>query len=280
MTPELANSRVERIVRDSGSSFFWGMRLLPKAQREAMFALYAYCRRLDDIADGPLREPEKLAALARWRDEIATLYAGGKPQTDIGGALQAALARFALPRGELEALIEGMEQDLREQLVAPPMAELQAYCRKVAGSVGLLSLSIFGTGRPSEQRLGPLLGEALQFTNILRDLREDAARGRLYLPLELLEQAGVAARDPQGALADPRLPQACDLLAGAAEARFAEARALIAEQGRQLKAAALMLAVYARLLRRLRRAGWPAARRVRLPAWEKAWLVLRQGVFA
>ncbi|WP_455373290.1 presqualene diphosphate synthase HpnD [Limibacillus halophilus] len=279
MRPETPNSRVERIVRDSGSSFFWGMRLLPKAEREAMFALYAYCRRLDDIADGPLPMEEKLAALQRWRLEVAALY-GGQPETDIGRELQGALARFALPRQELEALIDGMEQDLRERLVAPPMSLLQSYCRKVAGSVGLISLSIFGSGDPTEETLGPLLGEALQFTNILRDLREDALRGRLYLPEELLARAGVESREPLEALADPRLSAACELLAEAAAARFAESRRLIAVQGRQLKAAALMLAVYERLLRRLRRAGWPAAQRVRLPAWEKAWLVFRYGVLA
>jgi len=269
---------VERIVRASGSSFYWGMRLLPPEQRRALFAVYAFCRRADDIADAPGAPEDRLAELERWRLEVNKAY-GGEADSEIGRALGRAAGRFDLPREELEAVIDGMAWDVTKPPVAPEWPALSLYCRKVAGSVGVLTLSILGYREARDLKLAEVLGEALQFTNILRDLTEDARRGRLYLPAELLKEAGVVAKTPESALQDPALPAACARLAGEAEARFAEAQRLIEARGRRsLRAPSLMLAVYARLLGRMSLAGWPQETRMRLPAWEKIWLALRHGV--
>jgi squalene synthase HpnD len=274
----VATLEVERIVRASGSSFYWGMRLLPPEQRRALYAVYAFCRRADDIADAPGAPEDRLAALERWRLEVDRAY-GGAPESEIGQALGRAAERFQLPREELEAVIDGMAWDVAKPPVAPERAALALYCRKVAGSVGVLTLSILGCREPRDLRLAEVLGEALQFTNILRDLKEDARRGRLYLPAELLKEAGVRAASPEAVLQDKALPRACALLAAEAEARFQEAQRLIDARGRRrLRAPSLMLAVYARLLARMRGAGWPQEARMRLPAWEKTWLALRHGV--
>ena len=273
-----ADASVERLVRASGSSFYWGMRLLPLAERRALYAVYAFCRRADDIADAPGAPAERLAALDRWRGELGAAFEG-HPQSDIGAALAEAGRDFALPRAELEAVLDGMAWDVSDPPVAPDRPALARYCRQVAGSVGVMTLAVLGYRDQRSLRLAEVLGEALQFTNILRDLSEDARRGRLYLPADLLEGAGVTRRTPEAVLGDPALPEACRLLAGEARARFSEARGLIRDMGpRGLRTPRLMLAVYARLLDRMAAAGWPQTARMTLPGWEKTWLALRHGL--
>ena len=204
---QAAQAHVQSVVTASGSSFYWSMRLFPRAKRDAMYAIYAFCREVDDIADGDASPAAKLAELGGWRHEIAALFAG-RPSRPTTRALARPISRFELPRIEFDAMLDGMEMDAGERMRAPPLAELERYCRCVAGAVGLLSLRVFG---PHGRRLdlGALaLGEALQLTNILRDLTEDAARGRLYLPRELLEQHGIASHDPaRGSSAIRRCPR-------------------------------------------------------------------------
>ncbi len=270
---------VERIVRASGSSFYWGMRLLPTAERRALYAVYAFCRRADDIADAPGGREERLRALQAWGVEVEAAYAG-EAESTVGRALGEAARRFDLPREEFQAVIDGMAWDVEQPPVAPGRAALSRYCRQVAGSVGVLTLAILGCREARDLRLAEVLGEALQFTNILRDLTEDAERGRLYLPAELLREAGVEAATPEAALSHPGLPAACALLAEEARHRFEEARVLIRARGRRrLRAPSVMLAVYERLLERMAAEGWPQSARMRLPAWQKTWLALRYGVF-
>ncbi len=177
-------------------------------------------------------------------------------------------------------MIEGMTMDALEQMRAPPMARLQRYCRCVAGTVGLLSMSVF------EQRGGKLdrgalaLAEALQLTNILRDLAEDAARGRLYLPRELLDQYGLDGEDPARLLADPRLAGVCRALAARAERCFEQAQRLLATGDRKrLKPALLMMAVYRLTLTRLIERGWQRFDRpLRIGKLERLWLGLRHSL--
>ncbi len=200
LDPVASAARAEAIVRRSGSSFFWGMRLLPLRRRQAMYAVYAFCRTVDDIADRPGEQAGRQAELDGWRAEIDRLYAGGRLTEPVAAALLPAVREFDLPKVEFEAVIDGMESDLRRQNVAPSMAALRLYCRRVAGAVGLLSIRCFGAEGRDAEKLAVALGEALQLTNILRDLGEDAADGRLYLPAELLERHGIAERDPWRAL--------------------------------------------------------------------------------
>lgn len=277
-------ARVERTVRRSGTSFFWGMRVLPRARREAIYAVYAYCREIDDIADGDQPAAAKLADLAWWREEVERL-AAGRARHPVTRALTGPMRRFGLPKAEFLALLDGMERDARGGVVARNEADLRGYCRQVAGAVGMLAMHIFAADDPRAdsaacEELAVTLGEALQLTNILRDLGDDAARGRLYLPETLLRGAGVRAREPLAVLDDPALPGACAELAAMARRRFARSRTLIDGLSRSTaRPCRLMLVIYERLLDRLEAGRWQRpARRVRVPGWEKLWIVLRHGV--
>jgi phytoene synthase len=274
-----AEAHVRAVVIGSGTSFYWGMRLLPAAKRKAMYAIYAFCREVDDVADGDAPLQAKLEELAGWRREVDALFAGrpGRPTTV---ALLEPVARFALPAAEFHAMIDGMEMDADDRMRAPPMSELIRYCRCVAGAAGLLSIRVFGA--PGEEvRHGALaLGEALQLTNILRDLSEDALRGRLYLPRELLEQHCVCATNPVRALRAPGLPNVCDALAARARTRFAEAERHFGHGDRRaLRPALVMMHVYRRTLDRLVARGWRRLEHpVRLARPERLWLALRYGL--
>lgn len=275
--PDTATS----VTAKSGSTFYWPMRLLPASKRAAMFAIYAFCRRIDDIADEPGEPADKRAALDVWRRDIRDLYVGGAPGGPLTAALKGAIERYGLPRAEFEALIDGMAMDVAGEeaggMQAPDLDTLRLYCRRVAGAVGMLAIRVFDRADPATERFALALGEALQLTNILRDLAEDAELRRLYLPRELLRAAGIDATDPDEVLANPALPKACEALADLAEARFAEARSAIAGQARgSLWAATAMMVLYHRLLKRLRAAGWRDLKaRVRVGRRESAWVAVR-----
>ncbi len=269
----------ERVAR-SGSSFTLGMRMLPRLRREAMFAIYAFCREVDDIADEPGDPAVKLAQLDAWRAEIDRLYAG-RPRWPLAVALAGPVARYDLPAAEFVAMIDGMAMDAAADIVAPDGDRLDLYCRRVAGSVGLLSIRVFGATEPPATGFALALARALQLTNILRDLAEDAARGRLYLPAEALAAAGVSAGTPAAVLADPALPAACRLVADQAADAFAEAdRALTDCRRGRLTPALLMMGVYDETLRRLKAADWQRpTERLRLSKRAKAIAAFRRGVF-
>ncbi len=278
---DAALAHVRRVVEQSGTSFGPGMKILPRPRRDAMYGVYAFCREVDDIADEPGAEVDKLAALAEWRREIDRLYAGrpGRPTTL---ALAEPVRRYGLPREEFIALIDGMEMDAREQMHGPDSATLTLYCRRVAGAVGLLSIRIFGAGDPAAPDFALALAEALQLTNILRDIAEDAERGRIYLPGDLLARHGIRVADgPAALLAHPALPAVCTGLAATARARFAEADAALARcNRRRLAPALLMMGIYERYLDVLERRGWPAgAPPLRLSKRQKSWAAFRQGLF-
>lgn len=269
------------VAERSGSTFYWPMLLLPRSKRAAMFAIYAFCRRIDDIADEPGEPAEKRAALDVWRQEIRSLYGGGAPTSSLAAALKGAIERYGLPRGELEALIDGMAMDIPGDtgtgMRAPALPTLRLYCRRVAGAVGMLAIRVFDRADASTEAFALALGEALQLTNILRDLSEDAELGRLYLPRELLDEADIGTSDPDAVLSHPNLPIACEALAELAEARFAEARRAVDTSRRgSLWAAVAMMVLYHRLLVRLRARGWrDLNQRVRVGKRECAWVAVR-----
>ncbi len=269
---------VEAVVREAGTSFYRGMRMLPADRRHAMYAIYAFCRLVDDIADddGPLSE--KRRRLAEWRGRIAGLYRG-EADDAVTRVLRAAVARFALRQDDFVAVIDGMEMDAERAIVAPDLATLDLYCDRVASAVGRLSVRAFGDASPAADRVAHALGRALQLTNILRDIAEDAARGRLYLPREWLDEAGVP-HDPAGVLAAPALGTVCARMANLAHHYFREAEAAMRECDRRaMKPARLMGATYAAILSRMERRGWGrVAERVNLPTARKLWLALRYGL--
>jgi presqualene diphosphate synthase len=266
-------------VAAAGTSFYWAMRLLPEARREAMFAVYAYCREVDDIADSDDPPATKRVQLADWRREVDAIYAG-RATRPLSRVLAEVARAYALRREDFLAIIDGMEMDAAKDIRAPDLAELDLYCDRVASAVGRLSVRIFGSDLPAADRVAGALGRALQLTNILRDLDEDGARGRLYLPREYLQQQGIAATEPAAVLAHPNLAGACELLADLADQHFADAAAAMRQCPRRaMRPGAAMGAVYRAILVRLRRRGWRDLRQeVNLPAALKLWLALRHGV--
>ena len=270
---------IRQRVEAAGTSFYWAMRLLPKHRREGMYAVYAFCREVDDIADDTAPPANKEAALATWHQEIEALYAG-QPRHPVARGLRDPVMRFHLRREDFHAVIHGMEMDAVEDIRAPDLATLDLYCGRVAGAVGHLSVHVFGDASDAAHQVADSLGRALQLTNILRDLDEDARRGRLYLPREILDRHGIRTTEPRAVLRHPALPAACRDLAAIAEEHFAQASLAMRRCSRRaMRPAALMGAFYRAMLDELLRSGWrdPSAR-ISLSKPQKLWLVLRHGV--
>jgi squalene synthase HpnD len=226
----------------SGSSFYAAMRILPRAQREAMFQIYSFCRHVDDIADSEGPRAERLAALQQWRDDIDALYRGHPPARLRGYV--ASVRKFDLKREDFVAIVDGMEMDVPQDIRAPDLATLDLYCDRVASAVGRLSVRVFGLPEADGTKLAHHLGRALQLTNILRDIDEDAAIGRLYLPREGLLQAGIASTDPLKVIADPALPDVCAPLVERARAHFEAADEIMARNPRRVVRAPRIMSKY------------------------------------
>ncbi len=250
--------------RASGSSFYFAMRILPQAQREGMFEIYSFCRAVDDIADGDAPHPQRRVALDRWRQWIDGLYTGAAP-AELAG-LQRAVAQFGLRQEDFLAVIDGMDMDATEDIRAPDFATLDLYCDRVASAVGRLSVRVFGLADKDGLPLAHHLGRALQLTNILRDLDEDADVGRLYLPREALQAAGIATTDPKQAIAAPTIGTACALVVERARGHFAEASAVMASCPRRLvRAPKIMQVAYRQILENMVARGFaPPRHRVRI----------------
>jgi presqualene diphosphate synthase len=259
----------------SGSSFYMAMRILPAAQRDAMFEIYRFCREVDDIADSSGPRPVRISQLGEWRDEINDLYDGkiGSKVTGLAGPVR----QFGLKRDDFLTVIDGMEMDAREDIRAPNFATLDLYCDRVASAVGRLSVRVFGIAEDDGILLSHHLGRALQLTNILRDLDEDANIGRLYLPREALDQAGIATSDPLTALRSPNLGQACAPLVERARTHFVEADRIMRRCPRRtVKAPRIMGEVYRMILEGMIARGWSAPReRVSVSRVRLAWIILR-----
>lgn len=266
---------VERLVRASGTSFYSGMRILKPDRRAAMYAIYAFCRLVDDIADEEAPLDEKRAALDAWRARIGR-FAEGAAEDAVARVLFLAAQKFSLRTEDFLAVIDGMQMDAETVIVAPPLDTLDLYCDRVASAVGRLSVRAFGDASAAADEVAHHLGRALQLTNILRDLGEDAARGRLYLPREWLAEAGVPS-DPAAALLSANLPKVCERGTSRAHAHFAAAKSAMARcNPRAMRPARLMAASYAAILRRLEHRGWERPeQRVSVPKWEKLWIAVR-----
>jgi phytoene synthase len=263
----------------SGSSFYLAMRSMPKAEREAMFLIYAFSRAVDDIADDGVGTPEtRRAELESWRRDVEAIYAG--LPSPRAGFLAGVVRRYGLRKEDFLAIIDGMEMDAAEDIRAPSLATLDLYCDRVASAVGRLSIKIFGMDEAPGFKLAHHLGRALQLTNILRDLDEDAGIGRLYLPEEFLAEARIASREPQTVIGHPAIDTVCRRVAALAHGHYREARAIFAARPRGfLRAPRLMGAVYSEILSRMERADWkPPRRRVRIGRGRLLLIVLRHGL--
>lgn len=275
LAPEIAAVQ----EKASGSSFYSAMRLMPKAEREAMFAIYAFCRAVDDIADDGIgTRPERHEALNEWRADLDALYAGGTPK--LTAFLAEAVRTYGLRKDDFVAIIDGMDMDVAEDIVAPDLATLDLYCDRVASAVGRLSVKVFGMEDGPGFDLAHHLGRALQLTNILRDLDEDAGIGRLYMPCEYLEGAGIVDIDPISVLSDKRIDAACRKVAALAHEHYAEShRIMKAKPKGRIKTPKLMGAVYSEILREMEKVGWSAPRhRVSLGKGKLIRIVLANGL--
>src|SRR5215510_10847752 len=286
MDVHAAYRRCEEITWSQARNFSYGIRLLPPAKRQALAAVYAFARRIDDIGDGSLPAPEKLVKLEEARAGLSALIAGGavRGEGEAGGgdhvlvALADAATKFDIPLAAFGELIDGCADDVRG-VTYRTFDDLLHYCRCVAGSIGRLSLGVFGTTDPDTAvPLADSLGVALQLTNILRDIREDYANGRVYLPAEDLARFGCALdADPATHPAQRELTALVEFEADRARSWYAKGLALMPLLDRRSAASAgAMPGIYFRLLEHI--AASPATvltRRVSLPAREKAGVAVK-----
>lgn len=254
----LSFDNVEAVEKVRGSSFYPALRILPRPQREAMYEIYAFCREVDDIADEGGPRDVRLNQLQQWRDIISHIYAG-RPRGRDG--LDTAIRQFALRRDDFLAVIDGMAMDVAEDIRAPNRETLDLYCDRVACAVGRLSVRVFGMDEEPGVNLAKHLGQALQLTNILRDIDEDAEIGRLYLPREALDAAGIDTSDPLKAIGHSAIGAACAPVAMDARKHFEMANRIMKTAPRRVvRTPGLMAAAYGEILDRLEARGWMAPR--------------------
>jgi phytoene synthase len=275
MTLQAAADNTNYGTTASGSSFYAAMRILPREQREAMFQIYSFCRHVDDIADSTGPRAERLAALQQWRDDIDALYRGNPPSRLRDYV--ASVRKFGLQREDFLAIIDGMEMDVPQEIRAPDLATLDLYCDRVASAVGRLSVRVFGLPTDDGILLAHHLGRALQLTNILRDIDEDAGIGRLYLPREELLKAGITSTDPLEVAVDAALPSVCAPLVERARAHFARAEEVMARHPRRVvRAPRIMSRYYRAILHLLTTRGFAIPRTpVRVGKFARLTIILR-----
>jgi phytoene synthase len=270
---------VQAAQRASGSSFYAAMRILPRPQREAMFEIYAFCRAVDDVADDPAPCGTRMMELERWRADVDALYAGAPPPRLRG--LAAPVRRFGLKREDFLAIIDGMEMDVVSDIRAPDLETLDLYCDRVASAVGRLSVRVFGMPEDDGIGLAHHLGRALQLTNILRDLDEDAEIGRLYLPRDHLRDASIISSEPAEVLKHPLIEAACAPVVARAHLHFAQAHSIMERHPRRtVRAPRIMGEAYQMILAELVTRGFaPPRRRVRLSKPRLLWTIMRHAIF-
>ncbi|HEX7272903.1 MAG TPA: presqualene diphosphate synthase HpnD [Casimicrobiaceae bacterium] len=269
MSPEVY---CEEKAAGSGSSFYHAFRFLPLERRRATIALYAFCREVDDVVDEVADVGLAHIKLAWWRGEIAAVFSG-RPQHPVALALQGAVKPFGLPEEHFQSIIDGMEMDLRQTRYLD-FATLESYCHHVAGVVGLLSAEIFGYGDPRTRDYARDLGIAFQLTNIIRDVGEDASRGRVYLPQDELASFGVTDADLFQRRTTPGFEALMEHQVARARSWYARSLAALPRADRRAQRPGLiMAAIYRRLLDEIERDGFRVLdRRVVLTPLTKAWL--------
>lgn len=261
---------VAQRVQRAGSSFARGMATLKGDRRRALWAVYAFCRVVDDIADGRMPEAEKRRLLAGWRAKL------DHPDCALSRELAWARAAFDISHAECDAMIAGMETDAGDRVRLPDEAALDLYCRRVAGSVGAMSVRIFG--EPKAEGWGLALGHTFQLTNILRDVDEDALRDRVYVPLSVLAKAGIPDGPAKSIVSHPAFAGICREIAARAAAGYLQAEAMLPRYDTEaLRPARVMMWGYRRILDHMLARGWALPRpRARLTKGEK----LRMALFA
>jgi len=265
----------EQVARTQAKNFYYSFLLLSRPQRQAMCAIYAFMRYCDDLSDAE-GISDRAGAIARWQADLDAALAGNAPEHPVWPAFADAVARYRIPHEYFRAMIRGVSSDLEPRHVQT-FQELYDYCYHVASVVGLTIIHIFGFNDPRALELAEKCGVAFQLTNILRDVREDAEHGRVYLPAEDLERFGVNPNELAGAALSPALRSLLEFEAERARAYYRESEPLMdmVDRGSRASLKAL-IGIYSRLLERISSSGYEVLReRVRVPAWEKLWILAR-----
>src|SRR3569623_562890 len=260
MSAEVDVLSAEDIPAAASSSFYAAMRILPRSQRDAMYHVYAFCRAVDDVADNGGSREIRLADLNQYRADIEQLYAIGRV-TSRTRDLLGPIREYGLLKDDFIAVIDGMEMDIVRDLRAPEWKVLDLYCDRAASAVGRLSVRIFGMEEEQGIELSHNLGRALQLTNILRDIDEDAAMGRLYLPKEALRDAGIPDDSVAAILSNPALDRVCRGIAEKARRYYDRSEMIMSRaQRRAVRSPRMMATVYRGILEKLIARGWKAPR--------------------
>ncbi len=267
-----------KIKNTSGRTIFWGMQLLPKAKREALYTLLAFVRHLEDVVESPIKLAEKQEILGMWREELDNIFDRRVPATDIGRRIYKNCMRFKLPKAEFLNLVDSISANIDNPLQAPTLQQLSGYCRGVGGMTGSLSLRVFGcTDEKVIKELSTALGLSLQITTILINVKEDAQNDRLYIPQELLQKAGISATDPKSVVVDKNLARARRELAAIAAENYRKAYAILdgldKKTARPLK---LIADIYKRYFDIMEKRGWEIiSPKPRVSKWRKLGILVK-----
>jgi len=275
MTVEESYAFCERVARTQAKNFYYSFLLLSRPQRQAMCAIYAFMRYCDDLSDAE-GVADRAGDIARWQADLDSALAGAAPEHPVWPAFSDAVARYRIPHEYFRAMIRGVSSDLEPRQIQT-FQELYDYCYHVASVVGLTIIHIFGFDDPRALELAERCGVAFQLTNILRDVREDAEHGRVYLPAEDLARFGVDPKELAGGALSPALRSLLEFEAGRARSYYQEAQPLTnLVDSRSRASLKALIGIYARLLERISNSGYEVLReRVRVPAWEKLWILAR-----
>lgn len=267
-----------KIKNTSGRTVFWGMQLLPKAKREALYTLLAFVRHLEDVVESPISLAEKQEILGMWREELDNIFDRRVPATDIGRRIYKNCIRFKLPKAEFLNLVDSISANIDNPLQAPTLQQLSGYCRGVGGMTGSLSLRVFGcTDENVIKELSTALGLSLQITTILINVKEDAQNDRLYIPQELLQKAGISATDPKSVVVDKNLARARRELAAIAAENYRKAYTILdgldKKTARPLK---LIADIYKRYFDIMEKRGWEIiSPKPRVSKWRKLGILVK-----
>ena len=276
MLPNSDQKIVRNIVSSSGSSFYWGMKILEEKQRRAMFAIYSFCRIIDDIADSDKKLSIKIKGINLWKLKIDNLFKG-KTDDSVTRELLFSVESFSLQKSDFLKILEGMLMDACQNIVYPKKEFLIKYCDNVAGSVGCLSVKVFGlTNYITSRKYATNLGRAFQLTNIIRDLNEDVNRGRCYISENYLKKVGLKKIPLKNLIDSKKIDILCQEVLNDAKEYYAMAEKYAKElEKTKLKASELIKDFYTCIFYKMYNKNWNKKKRVRLNLFEKIFLIIK-----
>ena len=266
----------QNIIKYPKSSFYWGMKILDSKKRNAMFAIYAFCKKVDSIADSREINKKKISKIKKLRKEINEIFKNNL-NNNFNKTLKYYIDVHKLKKKYFLDIIKGVEMDINNIMICPNKKIFNLYCYRVAGAVGLISLQIFGDYNKKTKSFGLYLAKALQITNILRDINQDKTMGRMYIPKEILNKAGIKSKKIIFILKNKKFPEACKNLAKIADLNFNLAdKQLKFCSKKKLKSAVIMMDTYKLLLNKLKQKGWVNLKeKVTLTKFEKLFLFIK-----